>query len=152
MRIISLFFMGFLLISCFSSKKISSFEFYDSGGNPYQLFSAGEKIKQEYNLLKKPKIVLVATKERQSSELKKQLSAIYQVDAEELGFILILTNAEQPDKSGYYTDKMTAKDILNQDSFRIVIINEAARPIASSNTPISSEDLKNYLTKSSSGR
>ena len=152
MRLIILFFTIGLLASCFNNQKISSFEFYDSSGSLYQLASASERIKQEYNLLGKPKIILIASEKRQSSELEKQLSAIYQVDAEELGFILILTNTEQPDKSGYYADTMTAQNILNGKSFRVVIIDEAARGIASSNSPIDSEGLKNYLTQNLNGR
>ena len=152
MRGIAYLLVLLLSSSCSSMCVSKEFSFYDSHGVLYRSNSAGSDVKNEYQLERNPKIILLATLSTREIKYQEQISVIQKLDAEKYQYMFVLANAEEEDRSGYYASKSVASELLNGSSFKIIIYGEHGELLRESSQVIREEKLEHHLTKSSSGR
>ena len=152
MRTLHYLILSFLVFACSNSVSTTAFSFYDSHGVSYRSDTAGVNAKKEYELIKEPKLILIATSSASLKQFAQQMEVIYKTDAEKLQYMYVVANKEKEDHSGYYTSTSVAKNLIPDKIFKINIYDEHGKLIVSSNKVISADNLKLHLTKGSSGR
>ncbi len=140
------------LFACAHKGNSEKIVFYDSYGKYYSSDTVGAKIKKEYGLNEKPKLILLATSNSNLEEFKSQLRIIKEINAEKYQYLYVMANIEVVNNSGYHTSKMDAQKILGNSAFKIMIYDQNGTLIQNSNEVIDKKIILRYLTKSSSGR
>lgn len=151
MRVFLYIFFLLALSGCSGGLETTDITFYDSYGKDYKIKSASETIKEEYNLNKKPKLILIATSSKNQTQYNRQMNIIHDTDPEKMQYLYIVANSEEVDTSGYYIEKTAANDILSGKNFRITLYNESGIPVKESNAVLNKDDLVKFLTENPSG-
>jgi len=146
MRIVNTILCLFLMISCTNQISATGVEFHDANGIGYHSKDAGAVIKDDYDLNSPPRIVIVAIENSTIPEYEQQLNNIYEVDAEQYEYILVVADTEVAHKSGYYTETAVAQKILDDELFTVAIYGINGEVVVSSNEVIDSDSLIQYLT------
>ena len=138
------------LIGCSQSSVSEIVMFSDSHGKYYRSDTVGGIIKNEYGLNENLSLILLATSNSDSEEFKSQLKIIKEIDAEEFQYLYVIANSDTLNKSGYYTSKIDAKNILGNTKFKIIIYDQHGDLVQSSSAVLEKKTILYYLTKSSS--
>lgn len=148
MKLVSYVLLLSMLFSCALRLHSDDIVFYDSLGDSYSLNNAALTIKGKFNLLKAPKIIVVATSDQNNLNFKKQLSVFSKVNAEEMQYLYVIANSKQEDRSGYYVEKPLSEAILSGNTFKISVYSGAGVILKESLSFLTEGELIAQLTKS----
>lgn len=144
---LAILFSASLILSCASNNLNSGFKIIDSHGQVYGSSDIAGQLKNEYNLEKAPKVVVLLTHKANNDKFKEQLSVLEKVDAENYQYIYATGSATGRNKSGYSLKKETAQAMLSGDTFQIRIYDERGSLIESSTTVLNRQEIIRHLTK-----
>lgn len=120
-------------------------DFYDSYNKEYSFNSAQEVIQHEYNLTKKPFIIVILANTNQNREFTDQLSSISEVSPESHEYLYVVGLESEEDRSGYYITRASASTLLKKAPFKVIIYDRHGDPIVESGIHLNADSLKDYL-------
>jgi len=128
-------------------EEIIDFEFIDASSTKYQVTKFISQLEKKFkHKYKNMEIILLETPNFENPLFTEQLKILRTLDAEELGYIIVISCISQEEKSGYYTTLQTAKIINNlTNSFRITILNTNRQIIHKSLTVLGAKQLTKFL-------
>jgi hypothetical protein len=136
-----------LLTGCANNVTSESIGFYDAYGKQYQSIFAPSDIRNEFGLSREPRIVIIATSTTANEKYLKQLSIVSRVDAEEFEYLYVVANTEEEDRSGYYVSVSESINILDGESFRVIVLDEKGEVLEKTSHVLSDNELKSHLTR-----
>ena len=120
--------------------------FTDSQGISYNSSKAGKVIQRNYNLDVAPVIIILATHDVKSPLFVSQLTNIEKLNAEKYGYLLVISNSKNANKSGYHTSPKQAKSILKDSKFKMIIYDRQGNTAIETTRVISESELEKHLT------
>ena len=132
-----------LAVSCSSEKE--RFNIF-KGNSEYSSKTISSQLAKEYNLDRKPKVIVVLTQNETLLQYKKQLDTLMQnVDAEEEGLIYVIGNVDKRSKSSYAITPAQTKTMLATDQFQIRIYDSNGTLKKKSQSVLSAIEIKNVI-------
>ena len=123
-----------------------SFEFYH-GSIAYNSGNISDQISEQYGGDFKINIVLVAANKQGQETSRLQWHEIDKLDAESLQLIYVSAVTFEERKGGYYTSTDTARNLLRDKEFKLLLITSDGATVLDSSKLISAEEISLRLTQ-----
>ncbi|MBU2712578.1 hypothetical protein [Zooshikella harenae] len=138
---------AFLLLIFTANVYSADFIFYDSDKrHQYSITKMAAQFTELYGYEIKPYAIVVAAT-KLSTEYKQQLKYLSKLDAEKWSLIYIQSLVTQATDDNYHTDKNVAVQLLQDNSFNVLIFSPGGTLLKESNHVLNDKEIINIVTQ-----
>ncbi|MGI0119781.1 hypothetical protein [Zooshikella sp. RANM57] len=142
----------FLLLIFTANAYSVDFIFYDSDKrHQYSITKMAAQFTKLYGYEIKPYAIVVAAT-KHSTKFKQQLKYLSKLDAEKWSLIYIQSLVTQGTDDNYHTDKNVAVQLLQDNSFNVLIFSPSGVLLKESNHVLNDKEIINIVTQEVSNR